>query len=60
MKKNGNVVIGYDNMVDFMKFRIKFFNGLDEKTNWGKEQVKTLFNDVYIELQEQKEIISEE
>lgn len=47
-------------MVNFIKFRTKFFDELDNKTNWGKEQVKTLFNDTYIELQEQNEIINEE
>lgn len=47
-------------MVSLLKIRNEFFSRLDDKTNWGKEQVKTLFNDVYIELQEQKEIISEE
>ena len=49
-----------DNMVSLLKIRNEFFNRLDEKTNWGKEQVKTLFNDTYIELQEQNEIIGEE
>ena len=47
-------------MNDFMKFRNEFFSKLDDKTNWGKEQIKILFNDTYIKLQEQKEIISEE
>ena len=60
MKKNGKEDTGYDNMVSLLKIRNEFFSRLDDKTNWGKEQVKTLFNDTYIELQEQKEIISEE
>lgn len=49
-----------DIMVSLLKIRNEFFSRLDNKTNWGKEQVKTLFNDVYIELQEQEEIINEE
>ena len=60
MKKNGKEDTGYDIMVSLLKIRNEFFSRLDDKTNWGKEQVKTLFNDVYIELQEQNEIIGEE
>ena len=33
--------------IDFSEFRIKFFENLDKKTNWGKEQLKKEFDDTY-------------
>jgi len=34
----------------FSDFRKKFFENLDTKTFWGKEQLKTLFDDTYFEI----------
>lgn len=34
----------------FSDFRKEFFKRLDEKTGWGKEQLKRLFDDTYFEM----------
>ena len=34
----------------FSDFRKKFFEKLEEKTGWGKEQRKKAFDDVYFEV----------
>lgn len=34
----------------FSDFRKEFFKRLDEKTGWGKEQLKKLFDDTYFEM----------
>ncbi len=34
----------------FSEFREEFFKRIDSKTGWGKEQIKTTFNDTYFEL----------
>lgn len=34
----------------FSDFRNKFFENLDTKTSWRKEQLKKLFDDTYFEL----------
>ncbi len=36
--------------VKFSDFRNNFFEKLETKTGWGKEQIKTLFNDTYFEM----------
>lgn len=34
----------------FSDFRTKFFENLEEKNGWGKEQLKKLFDDTYFEM----------
>ena len=34
----------------FSDFRTKFFENLEEKTGWGKEQLKKMFDDTYFEM----------
>ena len=34
----------------FSDFRKKFFENLETKTGWGKEQLKKLFDDTYFEM----------
>ena len=36
--------------IKFSDFRTKFFENLEEKTGWGKEQLKKMFDDTYFEL----------
>lgn len=48
--------LGYDDNeigkhnINFSDFRKEFFKRLDIKTGWGKEQLKTLFDDIYFEM----------
>ena len=35
------------------KFREKFFERLEQKTGWSKNEVKKLFDDVYFECLEE-------
>jgi len=35
-------------MAGFIEFRREFFKALNKKTVWGKEQVKKLFDDIYV------------
>ncbi len=39
-----------NNEFKFTNFRKKFFEKLETKTGWGKEQIKTIFNDTYFEM----------
>lgn len=34
----------------FIEFRKLFFDALNKKTGWGKEEIKRLFDEVYIEI----------
>lgn len=34
----------------FSEFRTEFFKQLESKTGWGKEQIKTLFDDTYFKM----------
>ncbi len=36
--------------VKFSDFRKKFFEKLETKTSWEKEQIKTLFIDTYFDI----------
>ncbi len=57
-KEYGDIIIktltnnkSSDNMnTKFSDFRKKFFENLETKTGWGKEQIKTIFNDTYFEM----------
>ncbi len=45
-------LLGYPQPINlkFSNFRKKFFENLETKTGWGKEQLKKLFDDTYFEL----------
>lgn len=49
-KSFDNANIHQTQITKFSDFRTEFFNQLDTKTGWGKEQIKTLFNDTYFKM----------
>ena len=42
------------NMVKLYEFRKKFFENLESKTGWGKEEIKRLFDETIFELSDSK------